>query len=100
MQRNIRSIPLFIEQFVNSEAEFAEKKDAWRCDGDRQRFSDWSAWRDVLERVAMPKQGAYTPLHLDDFICTGISIYVDSSNFIVASRDLRRRSLHLALHLR
>eukprot|EP01052_Picozoa_sp_SAG31_P035967 SAG31_NODE_4418_length_3251_cov_5.297313_2_plen_98_part_00 len=69
MQRNIRSIPLFIEQFVNSEAEFAEKKDAWRCDGDRQRFSDWSAWRDVLERVAMPKQGAYTPLHLDDFIC-------------------------------
>ena len=30
-----RSIPVFIEQFAQNEADFDAKKAGWRCDGDR-----------------------------------------------------------------
>ena len=67
MQRDIQSVPIFIEQFCHAEADFAAKRrDLWRCDSDRDSFAEWSAWRDVLERLAMPKQGAYTPLALEE----------------------------------
>ena len=35
----------------------------------RRSYADWSAWRDLLERLTMPKQGAYTPLALEEFVC-------------------------------
>eukprot|EP01051_Picozoa_sp_SAG22_P001216 SAG22_NODE_45_length_24718_cov_12.462448_19_plen_820_part_01 len=62
-------IPIFLERFCQSEEEFEAQKQQWKPDRTRSEFDDFSSYRDVLERIAGPKQGAYTPMDMAEFVC-------------------------------
>ena len=62
-------VPVFLEPFVSSEAEFAEKNTAAFCDGDRKTFGEWEKWADVVKRLSFSKQGCVALLTRKDFLC-------------------------------
>eukprot|EP01051_Picozoa_sp_SAG22_P008083 SAG22_NODE_596_length_8727_cov_107.360338_9_plen_651_part_00 len=76
-------LPVYIESFASSEAQFENRKHLWSPDMDD--FETWESNKDVIDRVACSVQGVMAHMDLAHFVCrscetTRDQICVDCSN--------------------
>ena len=67
--KKFRFVPVFLEFFADSENQFIENQIPRLCDGDRSTFAEWEKQKDVIDRLASKKQGAFSVLNMPDFVC-------------------------------
>jgi hypothetical protein len=67
--KKFKFVPVFLEYFSDSEAQFVEGQVPRLCDADRSTFTEWEKHKDVIDRLASQKQGAFSVLNMPDFVC-------------------------------
>lgn len=59
--------PVFLERFAVDEAGF--QPDQWRCDRNLDKFQEWEANKDLIERCMFRLQGVPADLPMDKMVC-------------------------------
>jgi hypothetical protein len=68
-QKRFNLVPVFLEQFCDSEELYLERKGFWRCDRDLSSFDTWESKKDMIDRLACSRQGVPALLDTNDFMC-------------------------------
>ena len=69
VMEKLKFVPVLLETWVASEADFVTKNIAELCDSDRNTFAEWEKRKDVVRRGCGAKQGCVAHMSRDDFLC-------------------------------